>query len=197
MKSFYSLINRLNSAPADEREMIEKVIWTTFGVTKAVFVLDMCGFSHNVSTSGILSFLQKIRNLHLFCQPIIKQHHGDIVKQEADNVFAVFDNADDAINAGKAIIATLKDTKAVVSANKQISVSIGIDYGRFLLIPDADMFGDPVNRACKLGEDTAGPNELIISDKALKTCTQQTKMVMKHFIVDLSGIKINACSIKL
>ncbi len=41
---------------------------------------------------------------------------------------------------------------------------IGLGYGRVLHIGDQDVFGQEVNAASKLGEDTAKANEILVTD---------------------------------
>ena len=47
---------------------------------------------------------------------------------------------------------------------EQILLCLGIGYGRILRIGDEEIFGAEVNAASKLGEDIAGPGEILITD---------------------------------
>ena len=46
-----------------------------------------------------------------------------------------------------------------------VSSCIGISCGK-IIKTDTDAFGDAVNVAHKLGEDTAGPGDILLSDEA-------------------------------
>ena len=41
---------------------------------------------------------------------------------------------------------------------------LGIGYGPVILVGDRDVFGAEVNAASKLGEDTAGPGEVLVTE---------------------------------
>ena len=162
MREFYTLIDRLNAASPEQRPLIEADIRNRFEVEKAVFALDMSGFSLTVRRDGILSYLGMIRRMQNITSPIIAELGGALVKHEADNVLALFDRPADAVRAALAINEQLR----LQGGERPIRVSIGIDFGRLLSINGADCFGDPVNTACKLGEDIAQAGEILISHAA-------------------------------
>ena len=72
----------------------------------------------------------------------------------------------------------------------QIALAIGIDEGDLLLIDDHDFFGDPVNTACKLGEDVAAEGEILVTARALALATQDLAYVMDRRLARISGIDI-------
>ena len=45
-------------------------------------------------------------------------------------------------------------------------VSIGFGYGKVLLVGEDDIFGDEMNLTCKLGEDLAKRNEILLTTAA-------------------------------
>ena len=49
---------------------------------------------------------------------------------------------------------------------EQIILCLGIGYGDVLRVGDHDVWGREVNAASKLGEDTAGPNEILVTGAA-------------------------------
>jgi class 3 adenylate cyclase len=48
----------------------------------------------------------------------------------------------------------------------QVLLCVGIGYGKVLRIGDEDVYGQEVNAASKLGEDTAKANEILVTDGA-------------------------------
>lgn len=154
MNGFFSLIDQLNAHP-EQAETLEALIWQTFGVEKAVLALDMSGFSLTVRRDGILAYLQRIRRMQQVSLPLVPAHGGEVVKCEADNLMLVFNSGLQAVQAALAI------RNACHAIGQE--VSIGLDYGRILYIPESDCYGDAVNLAYKLGEDLARGGEILIT----------------------------------
>ena len=61
--------------------------------TKAILVLDMCGFSRTAHRRGVLAFLLMIRRMRRLCEPCFARHGGELLRAEADNLFYFFDSA--------------------------------------------------------------------------------------------------------
>jgi class 3 adenylate cyclase len=124
-----------------------------FGRDVAVFIADMSGFSRITETEGVFAAMLQIRRFQIVSKPIVETHGGEIVKMEADDIFAIFPNVKDAVSAAKQLAS-------------DFPCSIGIGYGRTILF-DKDMWGDEVNQASRLGEDTAKRGEVLLSASAL------------------------------
>ena len=135
------------------RKKLEDEIWRAYGTENTVFVLDMFGFSLLTRKYGIVHYLSMIRRMQLTVEPIIAGYGGTIIKFEADNCFAVLPDPLSAVRAATTIQHALSASNLLTSDELDVHVSIGIDYGRILVVNKEDMFGDAVNRACKMGED--------------------------------------------
>ena len=70
---------------------------------------------------------------------------GRVVKQEADNIFAVFDNPVMALEAALDIFRGFEAMNGVTASENDILGSVGIGYGPNLLIGDDDLFGCELN----------------------------------------------------
>jgi class 3 adenylate cyclase len=184
MQAFIALIDRLSAAAGDERQGLEEEIWSRFGVDKALLSLDMSRFSLSVRRSGILPYLALIRRMQLLTAPLVERHHGQVVKYVADNLLAVFDNAADAARCAVQI------HEAIAAGDEQFTVAVGIDCGRFILIPGADCFGDTVNVACKLGEDVAEPGEVLLTDAARERLGSAFPYALREQKVSISGLEL-------
>src|SRR5689334_4844567 len=100
------MLERLLAARNEHPERlaeIDRQIWEAFGVTRAVWVLDMCGFSRLTLRHRITHFLAMIHRLHGFVRPILEARHGHVVKTEADNVFATFSDVGLAVGAAREV----------------------------------------------------------------------------------------------
>jgi adenylate cyclase len=189
------LLKYAKSTTEGRREKIKQQLWERFGAHKAVFVMDMSGFSRLTQKYGIVHYLSMVRRMQLVTQPIIEQHAGQVVKFEADNCFAAFENPHDAVRAAIAINIAFSSLNIFTEDKFDIRVSIGIDDGDVLMIGGPDYFGNPVNGACKLGEDIASPGEILITEHAFQQIPAEADILGKAVTFSISGIELNALSI--
>ena len=147
---------------------IDAAIEQAFVRTVAMLVLDMCGFSRITARHGIIHFLAMLHQMEQAARPAIAGNSGEVVKQEADNLFAVFSHPEQALEAALDIGRALDAMNAVQAPEAALQVSIGIGYGPTLVIADKDLFGHEMNHACKLGEDIAGPGEIYLTENACR-----------------------------
>lgn len=192
MKSFFALLDRLNVAPDESRADIERFIWETFQCDKAVLALDMSGFSTSVRRNGILPYLCQIRRMQLLTGPVLRDYDGELVKYEADNLLAVFDDPRQAVEAAIAINRIVLTSSPSSRAGSPLEVCIGIDYGRLLLVPGTDCFGDPKNIAYKLGEDVARPGEILITKEMRERLGENPPFQLEEMVLSLSGLELVA-----
>jgi class 3 adenylate cyclase len=160
------LLARRNEHPEHLAD-IDREIWEAFGETHSLWVLDMCGFSRLTMRYGITHFLAMIQRLHALVLPIVVEHQGTVVKTEADNVFAVFPDVAPAVAAARRVQAQLASANVFLPEDWDLHASIGIGHGEVLMIGDDDFYGHELNIASKLGEDVAGPGEILLSEGAL------------------------------
>ncbi len=88
--------------------------------------------------------------------------------------------------------------QAAVRINKALpadgAVSIGIDFGRFLMIPGEDCYGDPVNVAYKLGEDLARPGEILVT-ASVRARLDAGAGALREQQVSVAGLELLAYSV--
>lgn len=196
MRQFKTLLNEFfNLAEAKRKNEIEEIIWKKYGGNGYVMIMDMSDFSLITQRHGIICYLSMIEKMKTVVEPIISVSSGKLVKFVADSVFASFNSIEDAINASIEINRALNKINKNTPTQQDISVSIGIDYGRFLQTIDGDIFGDSVNCASKLGEDIAQKGEVIISKKAYVNLPDQSKYISESVKFNISGISIEAYSL--
>ena len=184
---FQTLLKEWRLAPPSHQAAIEQKLWDTFGQTRAILILDMSSFSKTANSQGILTALAMIQHMNAIAVPQLEAQGGQIVKLEADNIFAVFSTVDAAVTASFS-------TFSAVQA-EGLNVAIGIGYGPILLIEDPtqphDFFGDEVNLASKLGEDTASGGELMITAEAYRQLANPHPD-WQQFHLAISGIEMIA-----
>jgi len=183
------LLDARNEHPESLAE-IDGEIWRRFGHTRAVLVLDMCGFSRLSMRYGITHFLAMIRRLQTLVRPVIAEGGGRLVKTEADNVFATFDDVPPALATARAIQRSLDAANTYLPEDWDLHAGIGIGYGPILLIGDQDLFGSEMNVASKLGEDVAARGEILLSSAARERVASEFDAT--EIAVELSGLTLRA-----
>lgn len=191
------LIAYANALTAEERKSIDQALWQKFGHKKAVLVMDMSGFSLLTQKFGIVHYLSMVKRMQITTKPIIESFGGQVVKFEADNCYAAFDHIEDSIQAAVALNRAFDAINLHTDETFDIRVSIGIDYGDVLLIGGPDYFGDVVNRACKLGEDIAGPGEIYIHRAAFEQASAEAGFQGKALELSISGIHLQAIKLNI
>ena len=175
---------------AEAIESARQAVWEKFGAEGAVFISDMASFSSTSRKIGVCHFLKLIHRARQMIAPLIAQNNGLLLKCDADNCYAFFESTDDAIRASFDINAELFRHNDEFSLNEQIYLSVGIDYGRVLLIGDKEFFGDPVNTASKLGEDLAIKAETLVTKRALEHATLTIPETAERMVARISDIEI-------
>ena len=188
---FDSLIAELaDEYDAEKAEAIREGIIEKFGVRGTVFISDMASFSSISRKRGVCHFLKLIHRARHVIAPIIAANNGKLLKCEADNCYAFFEMPDEAIQASFDINAALFKSNHAFETDEHIFLSVGIDYGRILLIGDTDFFGDPVNTASKLGEDLAIHAETLVTKRALEHSNFQVPELAERMVARISDIEI-------
>jgi adenylate cyclase len=158
----WSLIDE-RARPGADVDAIDAEIWATFGEHWTVMSTDLSGFSRHVSEFGIMHFLQVIHEFKRVVRPIIAAHEGILVKAEADSLLLLFKSPDQAVACAAAMQHACQEASSGRPAEQQILLCVGLGHGPVLRIGNSDVFGAEVNGACKLGEDTAGAHEILVT----------------------------------
>jgi class 3 adenylate cyclase len=174
---------------------IDAEIWRRFGRTQAVLVLDMCGFSRLTMRYGITHFLAMIRRLGVLVRPVVAAAGGRVVKAEADNLFAVFDDVPAALAAARAIHGRLTAANAFLPDDWDLHAGIGIGYGPVLLVGAGDLFGSEMNVASKLGEDVAERGDILLSSSARERLPESADS-FDELALEMSGLALRAYKLR-
>jgi len=180
----------------EDRQKIEAELWKEYGTEKAIFVLDMSGFSMLTRMYGIIHYLSMVQRMQLIAEPIVESYGGNVIKFEADNCFAVFEDTLPAVRAAIAMQLAFEASNLLTSTDFNVHISCGIDYGKILIIGEVDCFGDAVNRACKLGEDVAAAGDILVTRTAMERVPPDADLSHREISISISGITIPAFAIK-
>lgn len=130
--------------------------------------------------------------LQIIVEPIIRKYGGRVVKFEADNCFARFRKAENAADAAVGIQIAVAAANRTTPEDIDIEVSIGIDHGDYLLIEGKDFFGNPVNRASKLGEDLGGAGDILLTEDVMRCIKNRERFEGETVEFSISGISLRA-----
>jgi len=133
----------------------------------AILCLDMTGFTRAAIRQGELASLLRIRDVQQVCGPIFRERRARLVRAFADDLTALFDDPHDALDAALEVHRRIAafNRSALASANPA-ECCIGIGYGDVYAIGPNRAMGDEMNRASKLGEDTARGGEILLTEQA-------------------------------
>lgn len=161
------------AAPGADKDAIDRRIWALLGARRAVMFTDLSGFSKQVAQFGIVHFLHTIHESIRIFVPVIEAHDGILLKAEADSLLVIFRVPDHALCCAIAMQHAAAGHNLTAPPEEHVLLGVGLGYGDMLLVGDEDAFGAEVNAASKLGEDTAKPHEILVTDN-FRNRLQQT-----------------------
>jgi class 3 adenylate cyclase len=156
----------------------------------------MSGFSLLTRKYGIVHYLSMVRRMQLTVEPIVKSYEGRIIKFEADNCFAVLPDPLTAVRAAISMQLAFNATNLLTAEELDIHISVGIDFGKILIISDHDCFGDAVNRACKMGEDIGNAGDILITKEAMELIPNNAEIRGTLIELSITGTSMPAYSIE-
>lgn len=175
--------------PGSDTAAIDQRIWDLFGEEWTVICTDLSGFSRNVTDFGIIHFLQTIVESQRIFVPIIDIYDGILLKVEADSLMLIFRSPTKALECAIAMIETAREYNINRPNNEHVLLCLGIGTGMMLRIGEHDVYGEEVNSASKLGEDTAKPWEILVTDAVRKSCIHLSGLNFVPLDIVPSGIR--------
>ena len=176
----------------EERKSFDDEVWRQRGAKGAILVTDLSGFTRATKTHGVIHFLSIFRRFQNSCGPLLEKNGGHLFKQEADDLFAIFPSASQAIETGLEMLRTIEALNKISSPINRMGLGVGVDYGQFIQLTD-DAYGDPINAAFKLGEDIARSGEVLVGLRAYEQARKEgwkpdAAQIMGPVKVDTSGV---------
>uniref|UniRef100_A0A832H2T1 Adenylate/guanylate cyclase domain-containing protein n=1 Tax=Oscillatoriales cyanobacterium SpSt-402 TaxID=2282168 RepID=A0A832H2T1_9CYAN len=150
----------------EKTDEVDRQIHEIFDQDCAILVMDLSGFSRLTIRHGIVHFLAMVHRMTAIATPIVHQHQGRVVKQEADNLFAVFPGVKAAVATAIDIFKAFAAVNVDLPNDQDLYAAIGIGYGTTLVVGDDDLFGNEMNLASKMGEDLARQGEILLTEAA-------------------------------
>ena len=190
-----ALLQERNEYPERAAE-IDEQIRRAFGRTLAVLVMDLSGFSRQTIRHGIIHFLAQIHRMHAIATPVIEGLGGEVVKYEADNVFAVFHEVGPAVEAALELDRGLEAANTMLPDECDLHGGFGIGFGDILVVDSGgEIYGSEVNLASKLGEDLAQRGEILLTESAYRHTGGGTREY-EPLHISISGLELNAYRVR-
>lgn len=149
--------------PLADRKAIDQRLWDLFGEHWSIMITDLSGYSRKVEAYGITHFVQSIYESHDLFIPIVDEYDGWLLQDYADNLLVLFRNPKKALACA---IALQHATLAYNDGRDELDhivACVGLGKGDVLRIGPYKIFGQQVNAASKLGEDTASGGEILVT----------------------------------
>jgi class 3 adenylate cyclase len=143
----------------------------------AILVLDLTGFTETTIRGGAPQSFLRILDAQRVCLPVLRQRGAGFVRTFADDIVALFDDPGPALDAALDIHArTWEYQKLHPREHDPAECCIGIGFGPIYAIGPNHAMGDEMNRASKLGEDTARGGETLVTEGAYATLEQHPRV---------------------
>jgi len=138
-------------------------------VQRAILVLDLTGFTVNTMHGGAVRSFLRILEAQQVCLPVLREFGANFVRTFADDMVALFDHPEPALDAALEIHRRTDVWESPhADAPDRADCCIGIGFGPVYAIGPNLSMGDEMNRASKLGEDTARGGETLVTEAAKK-----------------------------
>jgi class 3 adenylate cyclase len=189
--SLAELYLRLADRPADpaDAHAFDDALRRELGARLAVLVVDLSGFTRSTKQHGVLHFLAVHARALRLGRAAIEAVGGELVKSEADNLIAIFDDSPAAAAAARAFHGAARAANADLPPVAHVEPCIGIAWGDVIRLSD-DVFGDPVNVAYKLGEDVARPWQILVSDSSVEQMREAGERLSMERAHLMTGVEL-------
>lgn len=166
----------------------ESAVWDRFGVEIAPLVIDSVGFTRTTQAEGIVHFLTQLAKARKVTEQALQHANPISFVFHADNCFAFFPSADDALAAAMKIRDAINRAALPLTGDENFGVSMGIGFGRLLSAGSEDgYFGDEMNIASKLGEDLGSRDDIFLSQSAQDALLSKDEFHLEKLRGQVSG----------
>lgn len=187
----FSLIRSMMAVPG-RRPVTEAAVWKACGKTLTMVIFDCVGFTRYTRTHGTLHVLRKLLTFRRLMESVLRRHRAFSHRFHADNLHAEFRRPLDAFSMVADAYRTLSQSGLTMTETEPFQISVGIGMGHVLHTHSEGPFDDEMNSASKLGEDVAGPDELVLTHAAYRALPRGMKRRFKERRHTTSGVVLLA-----
>lgn len=167
-KEVYEDLLALDRGTLSQREFDARYVYT-----RSILVLDLTGFTNTAMHGGAVRSFMRILDAQKICIPVLRQHGAGFIRTFADDIVGLFDTPGPALEAALEIH---RRTELFVRSARRLDPAeccIGIGHGSVYAIGPNHAMGDEMNRASKLGEDTARGGETLVTERAWEILSER------------------------
>jgi len=147
---------------------------------KAILVLDLTGFTISCIDLGAAQSFLRILEAQSVCIPVLRQHNAWLIRAFADDLVALFDDAGSAVDAAFEMHRRTKlFSECGLASERSAQCCIGVGFGDVYAIGPNLAMGDEMNRASRLGEDTARATETLVTKNVYETLRHRPDVVFE------------------
>jgi class 3 adenylate cyclase len=152
---------------------------------RAILTLDLTGFTVAAMNGRPLDSLLRILDAQKVCVPVFHEHGAALVRAFADDLVALFEDPGQALDAAFEIHRRIHSfNHSGHAAEKPPLACIGVGYGDVYAIGPNLAMGDEMNRASKLGEDTARGNETLVTSNVYFALRHRSDVLFEQLASD-------------
>ena len=179
-----------NSERGLDENTLKTNAWDHFGVEVAALVIDSVGFTRTTQAKGIVYFLTQLAKSRKITNQVMAKYKPISYSFHADNCYAFFRDVDLAFNAAIELQKMTQKASIPLIGDEYFGLSIGIGFGRLLKAGSHEhYFGDEMNIASKLGEDTGSRDDILLSDNAYNSLSKKKNFLFKMHTSSISGVE--------
>ncbi len=147
---------------------------------RAILALDMTGFTAAAINIGEVESLLRIVDAQKVCIPVLKDFGAELVRCFADDVVAIFESPEAAIDAAFETHRRIEHfSNSILASDQPTQCCIGIGYGDVFAIGPNLAQGDEMNKASKLGEDIARARETLLTERTFEAVKARNDIVFE------------------
>lgn len=152
---------------------------------QAILTLDLTGFTVNSLGSRQMHGLLRVLDAQKVCVPTLQENKATLVRAFADDLVALFDDPSDALDAAFEVHRRISIfNQSGHAAEHPALCCIGLGYGDVYRIGPNLAMGDEMNRASKLGEDTARGTETLVTGNFFESARGRPDVVFEPLAHD-------------
>lgn len=152
---------------------------------KAILVMDLTDFTSSCFNGGEIRAFLRILDAQKICVPVLREHDAGLIRAFADDLVALFDDVGRSLDAAFEMHRRVQwSAERALAGEKPPRCCIGIGYGDVYAIGPNLAMGDEMNRASKLGEDTARGTETLVTENVYQSLRHRKDIDFEPIVDD-------------